>query len=449
MTSFAELLRLHRHAARLTLEQLAAASGVSARTLSDMERGRSTGPQHRTVTALADALALDGNARKQLGELAREGRLRDHGTRSSGLCELPRSVDDFTGRAAELAWTNRVVQANASLITGPAGLGKTTLAVRAAHALRPDFPDGVFFLDLYGMSAQPISAGDALAQLLRAFGGADRFAPQDVAARASLYRSLLQDRRVLIVLDNAGSEEQLRPLLTDGGNSRVLATSRRLLAGLEGVHRLSLGPLPPAEAVVLLTGILGERGPSESGPAIVELAKLCGGLPLALRIVGNRLVSRPGWTAADLAARLSNEERRLDQLRAGDLKIANAFGVSYEQLREVGRRVFRRLSSVPGKDFDASIAAVVGDTSLEEAWEVLDELVDLGLLQEGPSGRYHFHDLVRLFARDRLQDEPAAGLDEITDSVSSWPLRMATTAGRRLVPADGLPDRSFLDEAAR
>ncbi|MFI6925234.1 helix-turn-helix domain-containing protein [Nonomuraea spiralis] len=409
MTSFAELLRGHRHAARLTLEQLAAASGVSARTLSDMERGRSTGPQHRTVTALADALALDGHARTRLGELAREGRLRDHGTRSNGLCELPRSVGDFTGRTAELAWTSRVAQAEASLITGPAGLGKTTLAVRAAHVLRPGFPDGVYFLDLHGMSARPVSAGDALARLLRAFRGADRSAPRDVAARASRYRSLLRERRVLVVLDNAGSEDQLRPLLTDGGPSRVLATSRRLLAGLDGLHRLRLGPLPPAEAVLLLTGILGGRGPSESGPAIAELARLCGGLPLALRIAGNRLVSRPGWTAADLVARLSGEERRLDQLRAGDLRIANAFGVSYEQLGEAGRRVFRRLSSVPGKDFDASVASVVGDTSMEEAWRVLDELVDLGLLQEGPSGRYHFHDLVRLFARDRLRDESAAG----------------------------------------
>ncbi|WP_405148603.1 helix-turn-helix domain-containing protein [Sphaerisporangium sp. NBC_01403] len=143
-SSFADLLRRHRHAARLTLEQLAEASGVSARTLSDMERGRSTGPRHRTVTALAEALALAEDDREQLIDLARSGRLRDHWTRPTGLCELPRSVDDFTGRAAELAWTNDFVQAGdtlgdagVALITGSAGLGKTTLAVRRPPARRP------------------------------------------------------------------------------------------------------------------------------------------------------------------------------------------------------------------------------------------------------------------------------------------------------------------------
>jgi transcriptional regulator with XRE-family HTH domain len=147
--------------ARLTLEQLADLSGVSARTLSDMERGRSKGPQHRTVTALADALALAGDARQQLVELARDGRLRDHWTRRAGLCELPRLVDDFTGRAAELIWLSELVDAQGApgvgvvgLVTGSGGMGKTTLAIRAAHALRPSFPGGVFFLDLLGMSPQ-------------------------------------------------------------------------------------------------------------------------------------------------------------------------------------------------------------------------------------------------------------------------------------------------------
>ncbi|MFI9593759.1 ATP-binding protein [Nonomuraea sp. NPDC052265] len=429
--TFAELLRRHRHAARLTLEELAESSGVSARTLSDMERGRSKGPQHRTVNALADALALDEVARKEFVELARDGRLRDHWNRPTGLCELPRSVDDFTGRAAELAWTGELLRGEAAvgLITGPAGLGKTTLAVRAARDLRPGFPDGVFFVDLFGMSLQPLAVDDALAQLLHALGAADRDLPRETAGRASLYRSLLRDRRVLVVLDNARSEEQVRPLLPGDGGSKALVTSRRLLAGLEGVHRLALGPLPAVEAVLLLTGILGER--CDSGSAVTELARLCGGLPLALRIVGNRLVSRPGWTAATLAVRLSGEERRLDQLRAGDLKIANAFAMSYGQLADTARRVFRRLALVPGHDFDATLAAVVGDLPIEDAWDALDELVDLGLLQDGASGRYRFHDLVRLFARDRLHaEEPEAGRDALAETVTAWLLRMATTAGR-------------------
>ncbi|MEV6039973.1 helix-turn-helix domain-containing protein [Nonomuraea sp. NPDC052116] len=451
--SFAEVLRRHRHAARLTLEQLAEASGVSARTLSDMERGRSKGPQHRTVSALADALGLADADRRQLVELAREGRLRDRWARPTGLCELPRSVDDFTGRAAGLAWTSELLRAGnapgaagVGLITGSAGLGKTTLAVRAAHALRPDFPDGVFFLDLFGMSPQPLPVDDALGMLLRALGIADQQIPGDVAGRASLYRSLLRDQRVLIVLDNAAAEEQVRPLLPGGGAGKALVTSRRLLAGLEGVRRLGLGPLPPPEATELLTGILKDRGASDEGSAVWQLAQLCGGLPLALRIAGNRLVSRPGWNAADLAARLTDEERRLDQLSAGDLKIATAFGLSYEQLANATRRLFRRLALVPGRDFDATLAAVAGGTSIEEAWNALDELVDLGLLQDNASGRYRFHDLVRLFARDRLQqEEPAAERDAFTVAMTSWLLRTATTAGRWFEPGYGDPDQADPD----
>lgn len=459
------MLRRHRHAARLTLEQLSEASGVSARSLSNMERGRSKGPQHRTVTAIADALALDEIARKQLIELARDGRLRDHWTRSTGLCALPRSVGDFTGRAAELAWTNDLVLAGASpgsadvgLITGSAGLGKTTFAVRAAHALRADFPDGVFFLDLFGMSPHPVPAGEALALLLRALGVAEHEIPNDVPDRASLYRSLLEEKRVLIVLDNAASEEQIRPLLPSGGHGLVLITSRRLLAGLEGVRRLSLGPLPVAEATELLTGILGDRSASDGEPALTQLAQLCGGLPLALRIIGNRLVSRPGWSAAELVARLANEERRLEQLSAGDLKIANAFGMSYEQLAASARQVFRWLALVPGRDFDAALAAVAGGISVEDAWDALDELVDLGLLQDGTSGRYRFHDLVRLFARDRLQaEDTAAERDALIETVTSWLLRMATTTGWWFEPGYGRPDRpdadlaelSSMDEADR
>jgi transcriptional regulator with XRE-family HTH domain len=422
------VLRGHRRAARLTLEQLAEVSGVSARALSDLERGRSKGPQHRTVTALADALVLEGDARQQLVELARDGRLRDHWTRPAGLCELPRLVDDFTGRAGELAWTSELVSAGSApgagvvgLITGSGGMGKTTLAIRAAHFLRPNFPGGVFFLDLYGMSPSPATVADALRLLLRALGVADEQIPRDVPGRASVYRSLMRDRQALVVLDNAGSEEQVRPLLPGDGASQVLITARRLLAGLEGVRRLGLEPLSPPEATELLTGILGQRDAADEGPALQQLARLCEGMPLALRIIGNRLVSRPGWDAAELAARLVDEEHRLDQFKAGDLRIATAFRMSYEQLAESARRVFRRLAVVPGRDYDAALAAVVGEVPVEVAWDALDELVDLGLLLDGDARRYRFHDLVRLFARTRLvEEESAAEREALTARVASW-----------------------------
>ncbi|GAA3785740.1 hypothetical protein GCM10022206_27080 [Streptomyces chiangmaiensis] len=432
----------------MTLEQLAEASGVSARALSDMERRRSRGPQQRTVTALVDALALDGDARKQLVELAREGRLRDRWARPTGLSELPPSVGDFTGRAAELVWASELVYAESApgvgvvgLVTGSAGLGKTTFAVRAAHSVRSSFPDGVFFLDLLGMSQRPLPATDALQLLLRALGVADQQIPGDSQARASLYRSLLRDRHVLVVLDNAASEEQVRPLLP-GGAGRALITTRRLLPGLEGVRRLALGPLPLPESAQLLAGILGERSASDGESTLTRLAELCGGLPLALRIIGNRLVSRPEWDAAELAARLANEERRLDQFKAGDLKIANAFGMSYEQLADSARQMFRRLAVVPGQDFDAALAAVAGGVTIEDAWEALDDLVDLGLLFDSAAGRYRFHDLVRLFARDRLhQEEAAAKREALTERVTSWLLRMATMSGRWFEPGYGRPGR--------
>ncbi|MFI6317451.1 tetratricopeptide repeat protein [Nonomuraea sp. NPDC050556] len=454
-SSFAQALRRHRRAAGLTLEQLSEASGVSVRTLSDMERGRSTGPQHRTVTALAQALSLPDEDRQQLIDWAREGRLRDHWARPGALAELPRSVDDFTGRSAELAWADDFMRAGdrpgaagVALVTGAAGLGKTTFAVRTAHVLRPGFPGGAFFVDLFGMSARPLPAQDALSLLLRALGTAERDIPHAPAERASLYRSLLAERRVLVVLDNAGSEEQLRPLLPGGGASRVLATSRRLLAGLEGVHRLGLGPLPPEEAAELLSGIVGRRGSSDGDAAISELAAFCGGLPLALRIVGNRLVSRPSWPAAEFAYRLADEERRLDQLKAGDLKIATAFGMSYQQLAGSAQQVFRRLALVPGRDFDADLAAVLGSVPVVDAWDALDDLVDLGLLQDGAFGRYRFHDLVRLFARERLIEEEATAEREASaERMTSWLVRMATLAGRWFEPAFGPPDQPDADLA--
>jgi transcriptional regulator with XRE-family HTH domain len=442
------VLRGHRRAARLTLEQLAEVSGVSARTLSDIERGRSKGPQHRTVTALADALLLAGDDRKQFVELARDGRLRDHWTRPAGVCELPRPVDDFTGRAAELAWMSELAYAESpqgagvvGLITSSGGMGKTTLAVRGAHELRPSFPGGVFFLDLLGMSPQPMAADDALRLLLRALGAVDEKVPGDIQGCASLYRSLLRDRRALIILDNAGSEEQVRPLLPGVSASRTLITSKRLLAGLEGVRRLALVPLALPEAMELLTGILGQRAASDEESALTRLAELCEGLPLALRIVGNRLVSRPGWDAAELAARLADEEHRLDQFKAGDLKVASAFAMSYEQLADSARRMFQRLAVVPGRDFDATLAAVAGGMSAGEAWDALDELVDLGLLQDSAAGRYRFHDLVRFFARARLEEESASERAALTGRVTSWLLRMATLAGRWFEPGAGRPVR--------
>ncbi|MEU5941316.1 BTAD domain-containing putative transcriptional regulator [Micromonospora sp. NPDC047548] len=442
--SFAAALRVARHAAGLTLEELAEASGVSARALSNMERGRALGPQRRTVALIADALKLVGVHRDEFVALAKAGRTRPtYPAAAPGLCELPGSIGDFTGRAAELAWIFRLVDAvdepadssHAAVISGGAGLGKTTLVVRAAHRLRDRFPGGVHFLDALGMSARPVGSDEILARALRALGVRDHKIPEDAAERAGHYRQLLREKRVLVIVDDVASEAQVRPLIPGGGHSQLLVTSRRLLAGLVGVQRLHLDPMPVADASNLLSRILAERADVPDDRDLQSLVDLLGGLPLAVRIVGNRLVSRPIWSAADLTARLSVAERRLDQLSAGDLKVAAAFGISYEQLPDLTRQVFRRTALAPGPDFSASLAAVSGEVTVPDAEDHLDDLVDLGLVETAQGGRYRLHDLVRLYAKQRLeQDDEAATVAASRRRMAAWLLVTLTDAGRWFEP---------------
>ncbi|MEU4557508.1 helix-turn-helix domain-containing protein [Actinoplanes sp. NPDC023936] len=415
--TFALRLRRHRHAAGLTMEELAEASGVSARAISDMERGRSAGPQRRTVQALAEALGLTPAEQPPFLAAARAGRKRRGSpVVPAGRCAPPRPVADFTGRGRELA---RLAHDAASarpgaaapvvMVSGTAGTGKTALAVQAAHVLGEMFTGGAFFLDLRGMDARPMGAGEALTRLLGALGVRDDEIPVSEADRAGMYRLLLRGRRALVVLDNAADEAQIRPLLPATGPSLTVITSRRLLAGLEGVHRLNLGPLPAEDAEALLRRILGRRGQEGDADALGEVVELCGRLPLALRIAGNRLNSRPPWTVGHLADRLRDESRRLDQLVAGDLRVAAAFGLSYARLSAPARVLFRRLSLVAAPDFDARLASALGPPGVEDAIEdALEELVESSLLHAEVDGRYRFHRLVRLFARQRLvEEEPA------------------------------------------
>ncbi|GAA4263010.1 helix-turn-helix domain-containing protein [Dactylosporangium darangshiense] len=443
-TTFALMLRTARHECGLTLEELSEASGVSVRALSDMERGRALGPQRRTVELIADALKLDGARRDEFVALAKAGRTRSgYLTAAPGLCELPGSIGDFTGRTAELAWISGVLDAldepedrlGAAVISGGAGVGKTTLVVRAAHRLRDRFPDGMYFVDALGMSQRPVASAEILGQVLRAMGVRDQQMPQAPAERAGHYRQLLRQRRVLVIVDDAAAESQVRPLLPGGGPSQLIVTSRRLLAGLEGVQRLHLDPMPAADAKDLLGRILAERFDAPRADDLQELVDMLGGLPLAVRIVGNRLISRPGWSTADLVARLSVAERRLDQLSAGDLKMAAAFEMSYEQLPDPVRPLFRRASLVPGADFSAVLLSVIGEVAVSVAEDQLDDLVDLGLLEAAEGGRYRFHDLVRLYASQRLEaEDPVDVVADAKRRMVAWLLDTLTTAGRWFQP---------------
>ena len=439
-TTFAGRLRRFRQRAGMTLEGLASASGVSVRTIGGLERGHILGPQRRTVTALADGLGLDEPHREALEQLAEAGRPRPV-TAPAGWCVPPRPVAEFTGRGPQLAQLAALAgsgrTASVVVLSGPGGIGKTTLAVEAGRRLADERGLGLLHLDLRGMDPEPLDPGAALFRLLKALGVGNRDIPDELDARSGQLRALLQQRPAIVVLDNALDEQQVRPLLPGTGASFVLVTSRRLLTGLQGVERLAVPVLEAPEALELLRAISGDvDGPR--GEGLPELAALCGGLPLALRIIGNRLATRPGWNAREFAKRLADSERRLERINAGDLKITVAFGMSYDQLSAAARRLCRRLALVPGPDFAAPLASVLIGSSVDEAEDLLDELHELGLLSQRGDGRYGFHDLIRLFAGDRLaaEEEPSA-LETPTRAMTDWLLRATVAAGRWFDPDYG------------
>lgn len=343
--------------------------------------------------------------------------------------QLPAGVRYFTGRASELtALTGLLNQVGQdapgtvliSAIGGTAGVGKTALAVHWAHRVAGRFPDGQLYVDLRGYDARhPVVPGDALAGFLRALGLAGNDIPADTDERAARYRSLLAGRRMLVLLDNAASEEQVRPLLPASPTSVVVVTSRNPLPGLvarDGAARLDLDLLPPADARDLLTALIGERARADPA-AVATLAGLCARLPLALRIAAELAAARPEVTLASLVAELADQQRRLALLDAGGdpgTAIRSVFSWSGRHLGAAPIRAFRLASLHPGADFDAySLAALAGGT-LDEARLLLGRLARAYLIQPGRAGHYGMHDLLRAYAwelsgiHDRDDDRDAA-----------------------------------------
>ncbi|GAB3881693.1 hypothetical protein GCM10029964_038190 [Kibdelosporangium lantanae] len=257
---FGKLLLRHRVAAGLTQESLAEASGLSVRALRDLERGHAQAAQRRSTEALADALRLTGSEREVFLSSARDGRRRSvRSATTTAVCALPPQVPDLLGREAELARLRADASAGGTVVVvGHPGVGKTTLAVSAAHQLRPDFPDGCFAVDLRGMDDQPVSARTALDRLLRALGVASRDIPATEAEQSNLFRHVLTDRRVLVLLDNAATEEQVRPLLANVPGCLTLVTCRHTLAGLTSARWVLLDALADQDAVGLLAAIVGK-----------------------------------------------------------------------------------------------------------------------------------------------------------------------------------------------
>ncbi|MDX3385675.1 helix-turn-helix domain-containing protein [Streptomyces niveiscabiei] len=420
---FARRLRTLRTDAGLSQEALANAAGVSVRALADMERGRTRGPQRQTVQALAEALHLDAEEAAALEKSAAAGRPRPRAT-PTGLLPLPRDIQDFTARAPALA---RLAdeRPRITVVSGQPGLGKTAFAVHAAHRLAPHFPDGQLALDLQGMTT-PTTPRDALARLLKALGAAD--IPSTTEDRAGLWRSLAGEKRLLLLLDNAIDEAQVAPLLP--GTGLTIITSRHALAGLESVHRTDLSLLRREEAVELLTRIVGADRVQAEAQAARDLADLCGHLPLAVRIAGQRLAARPHERLAKLAARLRAEGRRLDALQAGTLQVRAAFELSYRQLPPASRTLLRRSALAAGGDFSPETAALLADLPYDETAARAEELTDAGLLQSDPvAERYRFHDLLKLYATELTgSEDPAEARAEALDRTADWMLRRATTA---------------------
>ncbi|QXJ21115.1 winged helix-turn-helix domain-containing protein [Actinomadura graeca] len=374
---------------------------------------------HDTRGTLAEELGLDPG--EQLQRLHQRILASDPGLaapppdRRKRVHQLPHDLADFTGRTAEL---NRLVsalpdegeEATAVVINsidGMAGIGKTALAVHVAHRLAGRFPDVQLFIDLHTHTAgeQLGTTSAALDTLLRAVGVPGEQIPDKLHQRAGLWRAELADLKALIVLDNATSAEEVRPLLPGNPGSLVLITSRRRLTDLEAACTLSLEVLPPADAVALFTRIADDARAVTEPRSVQEVVRLCGHLPLAVRIAAARLRTRPTWTLAHLIERLADQQRRLGELATGDRSVAAAFSLSYRHLTPVQQRLFRLLSLHRGTDFDAYTAAAVADITVQEAESLLEDLLDIHLLQQHTVGRYRFHDLLHTYAAQLVLEE--------------------------------------------
>jgi tetratricopeptide (TPR) repeat protein/transcriptional regulator with XRE-family HTH domain len=403
---FAGVLRRLRAQAGLTQEELAGAAGLSPRAISDLERAMVITPHKDTVRLLADALQLTGPARAEFEEVAR-GRTRpDRAGGAAATRTLPRDITSFTGRRQELtelvdttAGSGGVVSIHA--IGGMAGVGKTAFAVHAAHQLAGRFPGGQVFLPLHGHTPghQPVDPADALASLLLTIGVPAAQIPADLEARMALWRGRAAGRQLLLVLDDAVGSEQVRPLLPGEGGSLVLVTSRRRLYALEDARTISLDTLPPGEAAGLLVRLAVRPGLSSADPAVREIIRLCGYLPLAIGMLARQLHHHPAWSPAGRAAELAAAVDRLELLATENLSVAAAFDLSYADLAPDQQRLFRRLGLHPGAEVDGYAAAALDDSDLAATRRGLEALYDQYLLTEPARGRYRMHDLIREHAR--------------------------------------------------
>ncbi|MDQ7903627.1 BTAD domain-containing putative transcriptional regulator [Phytohabitans sp. ZYX-F-186] len=361
---------------------------------------------------------------------------------------LPADIADFSGRPAEVEQLRGLLghgrpdgagRPAVAVVHGMPGVGKSALAVHALHGRVDDFPDGQLYADLGGSTGRPAAPADVLAGFLAALGVLPAAIPADEAGRVQLYRSQLASRRVLVLLDDAVDGRQVRSLLPGGAACAVVVTSRSRLSTLAGVRALRLDPLPTPAAEELVRAAVGAERVAGHGCALHRLVQLCGGLPLALRAVTARLLSRPHWPLARLADRMADDERTLDELRLGEIDVRSSLETGYRGLSEPAGAALRRLALLDVDALPAWVSAAVLGVAEERGEDATAELVEANLLDidvtaGGP--RYRIHPLVRRFARERAlaDDPPAERAASVDRALGAW-LWLAGEADRRL------PDR--------
>lgn len=431
--TFGLMLRRHRQSVGLTQEELARRAGLTSRAIGDMERGRSRRPYLRSVRMLADALSLDGRPRVELllaaiaspAEAAAAGHDADRTRQDlaplasslpSSPRQLPRANAYFCGRESELAALSALLleagnPACVTLISGPAGVGKTALALHWAHQAAGLFPDGQLYVDLRGFDPtdQPLSPSQAIRWFLDALNVPQERIPADLQAQTGLYRSLLADRSILVVLDNAADAGQVRPLIPGSERCMTVITSRSSLPGLvasDAARALPLGMLSGAEARELLALRLGAGRLVAEPASVARLISVCAGLPLALAVTAALAATHPERSLAELVAELTRTETRLDALATGDpaTDLRAVFHASFQALSDDTAQAFCLLSEHPGPDMTVAAVASLTGVTLSRAGAALVELTQASLITEPVPGRFGFHDLLRQFAARQLHE---------------------------------------------
>ncbi|MCP2269425.1 putative ATPase [Actinokineospora diospyrosa] len=323
------------------------------------------------------------------------------------------------------------------VLTGTGGVGKTAMAVTWSTRNTDRFRDGQLYADLRGFSAtSALPTEQALSGFLRALGTPPERVPVDLAEQTALFRSLTARRQMLVVLDNALSAAQVRPLVPASEDSIVLVTSRLRLSGLhmDGAEFIELPPLPHEQAVNLIVRSLGTRRVDDERDEVGELVELCGGLPIALRVAGARLAARPRWPVSRVVAELSDERNRLARLSLeDDSSITATFDLSYQALADEEARLYRLASTHPGPEFGVGVAAAAAGMPEDDAEDALQALVDASLLEELDANRYRYHDLVRLHARDHAE-QGGDEAEQARRAIAQWFLEQATRANLVVIP---------------